>query len=286
MKTEYFYITEDSLKFNGDSIFEEIIESHITDNEQILVERGSGTGLVFENERLVIIYNYFHENGECYKRSREIKEDELNYKKPTYSKKSIFAFKENKDGLHQIGGDFSEEFKQPISQLAVPFQYLGFVNNEDPNFSWLPFKLHLAYPIYLETEFIFLDYSDSKNPNIFNIEEIVNHPTILSEVNEKSEISFVSQKFDFEKSDDYSLVINSGIPNWMQGCCIPECPKSGKNMKFICQIYNGPKVATTNIIPKDKWTQNYINYMQFFDSDLYIFIEPETKMVCMFTQGT
>lgn len=57
-------------------------------------------------------------------------------------------------------------------------------------------------------------------------------------------------------------------------------------MQFVCQIYNGSQTEKSNIVPASDWNKNYFEKMEFFGADLYIFIEPESNIVCMFTQGT
>lgn len=285
MTKEHFYISENSLDFTGDSYYEEIIETQIT-NQETLIELGRGTEIVFENEKLIEVYEYYEDNRDIYRRKKEIATNELNYRKPIYQPKSILKSIISTSGLHQIGGDFSDDFYRPSEKISTSFQYLGYINNEDPTFSWLPYKLHLTYPIYLAAEILFLDYSDNKKPKLFNLDELLKCSPILDEVDINSEISFIPQNFNFQPSNNYCLEINSGIPNWIQGHYIPKCPKSGKRMQFVCQIYNGSQTEKSNIVPASDWNKNYFEKMEFFGADLYIFIEPESNIVCMFTQGT
>jgi hypothetical protein len=284
MKEKCIYIAETSLEFTGEKYYEEIIETQITDLDTI-VSLGRGTELVFVNEKLSKIYEYYEEQHEVYRKQRIINETEINYKEPHYPQKSILRYEENVGGFHQLGGDFSEEFVEPAHNLSVPFQYIGYINNLDPNFEWIPNKLHLMFPIYLGVEEVYLDYSDCKNPKIVNIEELSKCNSSLEEVNKDSKIKKKKKKFNFIKSNDYSLYANSGIANWMQGQYVPKCPITGKKMKFICQIYKGTETEHCNIIPNDDWNKNYFKNMSFFGSDLYIFFEPTSKIACYFTQG-
>ncbi|MFC7348944.1 hypothetical protein ACFQO9_19675 [Chryseobacterium zhengzhouense] len=188
MTKEHFYISENSLDFTGDSYYEEIIETQIT-NQETLIELGRGTEIVFENEKLIEVYEYYEDNRDIYRRKKEIAPNELNYRKPIYQPKSILKSIISTSGLHQIGGDFSDEFYRPSEKISTSFQYLGYINNEDPTFSWLPYKLHLTYPIYLAAEILFLDYSDNKKPKLFNLDELLKCSPILDEVDINSEIS-------------------------------------------------------------------------------------------------
>lgn len=61
-------------------------------------------------------------------------------------------------------------------------------------------------------------------------------------------------------------------------------------MKLLCQLtYDGIDIKTkrTNIQPKDEWYKQYFEKMNFWgDGDLYIFFEPESKIMCFIIQHT
>ncbi len=59
-----------------------------------------------------------------------------------------------------------------IQICIVPFQYLSFINNEDPIFNCLPFTIHLTCPIFLNIEQVFLDYTNPNLPVLINKEEV------------------------------------------------------------------------------------------------------------------
>lgn len=288
-KRKSIYIAEALIRFNGEKYYEDIIETQITDKET-LIGLGRGIELVFENERPLKAYQYYEEMKglTVYSRvkERQLQSDEIEYKFPAFKINYILKFQENPNGFHQLGGDFSNEFKYPINNCCVPFQYLGFINNEDVKFKWLPFKLHLTCPIYLNFEEIFLDYSDNSFPVILNLEDVEVYDTSFNEVNKDSMIIFEELRFDFKKSVEYSGNIDSGIPNWMQGQYIPTCPKSGRKMKFLCQLNNGSKMKSSNIIPESDWNKNYFDTLNFCGGDLYVFFEPISKVACYFTQYT
>lgn len=288
-KRKSIYIAETLIRFNGEKYYEDIIETQITDKET-LIGLGRGIELVFENEKPLKAYQYFEEMKglTVYSRvkERQLQSDEIEYKFPAFKINYILKFQENPNGFHQLGGNFSNEFKCPINNCCVPFQYLGFINNEDVKFKWLPFKLHLTCPIYLNFEEIFLDYSDNSFPVILNLEDVEGYETSFNEVNKDSMINFEELGFNFKKSVEYSGNIDSGIPNWMQGQYIPTCPKSGRKMKFLCQLNNGSKMKSSNIIPESDWNKNYFDKLNFCGGDLYVFFEPISKVACYFTQYT
>jgi hypothetical protein len=105
---------------------------------------------------------------------------------------------EDSGGLHQLGGEMPNDFLQPENNCIVPFQYLGFINNQDEKFSWLPFAIHVTCPIYLNFDYVFLDYSNPNNPVIINREEIENCGTSYKQdSNQSTEIVFNEMKFSF-----------------------------------------------------------------------------------------
>ncbi|MFN8438102.1 MAG: hypothetical protein U0V72_10745 [Cytophagales bacterium] len=284
-KQECIYIARTDIRFNGDKFYEEIIETQIT-NKDTIINRGDGLELIFEKKRLVKIYEYYEKSYTIYRKERPLGADEDNYLMPNYKPNQILKYEEALNGQHQIGGEFLDDFFEPENNCSVPFQYLGYINNEDANFKWLPFKVHLTCPIYLSFEEIFLDYSNKSRPEIINKEEVERSTTPFNELNKESLITFESVKFNLIEDVRYSLKVNSGIPNWIQGQYIPTCPKSGVKMKFLCQLYGGSKMKSTNIQPESDWNKNYFKDLNFCGSDLYVFFEPTSKVACYFTQNT
>lgn len=207
----------------------------------------------------------------------------------------MYEFIFDKNGKHQLGGDIPQEFQIPENQFKSNFQYLGFINNNDEILDWLPFKLNLICPIYLDIDYVFLDYSEPNIPKLI-------YPEITSEIgsayrtlNLDSKIVFKPNKFSLKKIDkiiednkfDVKGII--GKPNWEQNKDIPICPKTNKKMKFVCQItsWNDVVVKYTNFVGEDDYEQELFSKMNFWcDGSLYVFIEPESKMVCYFIQNT
>ncbi|MEY5048803.1 MAG: hypothetical protein RLZZ175_2162 [Bacteroidota bacterium] len=280
---ESIYIARTDLRFNGN--FDEIIETQITDKDTI-INLGFGLELLFENNRLVKVFEYFQKSNTIFKKVRQLELDEYNYSIPRYKLNRILKYEESLNGLHQIGGEFPEDFFEPDNNCKAPFQYLGFINNEDVNFNWLPFKLHLTCPIYLGFEELFLDYSNESKPVILNKEEVESLSSNFNEINKDSYISFELVRFNLINDVRYSLNVNSGIPNWMQSLYIPSCPKTGVKMKFLCQIYKGSKMKNSNIRPENDYNKSLFNNLNFYGGDLFVFFEPTSKIVCYFLQHT
>lgn len=149
----------------------------------------------------------------------------------------VYNFNEDDNGQHQFGGDFPKDFRVPSNNLSVPFQYLGYLDNRDQAFNWLPFRLHLICPIYLNIGSVFLDYSDPLNPTMINREEIEKADCSYDELNSDTRIIFKEVKFKAEFSNEIEYGLgHTGIPNWIQYPDIPRCPKTNKIMRFVCQL--------------------------------------------------
>lgn len=269
-------------RFNGDQDCEDFIATQITTKE--FIERNVGIELVFSDGKLTKTLR--HENGEV--QERPLLPDEAGYAKPDFPVNSIYRLMKSTRGLHQLGGEIPPGFSLPKPECVVPFQYFGFISHEDENFRWLPSTVHLTCPIYLNFSRVYLDYSNPMAPAAINTAEIAACDTSYNDdLNSESEIVFKPMKFEFRKSFEFGDTGHAGIPNWIQYPDIPHCPKSGKRMKFLCQLNGGVKTARSNVKPKDKNYERYFNHLNFWiDGDLYVFFEPDSKTACYIIQNT
>lgn len=282
-KNKSIYLAGWEVDFNGDSQCDNFIAAQIT-NKKTIENIYKGVELIFENSKLIKAIEY----TEGIKKERILNSDEIGLPIPNHPPNKIFQLVEKNNGKHQLGGELPSDFIIPENNCVVPFQYIGYINNNDPNFSWLPFKLHLTCPIYLNIENVFLDYTNSSNPVIINREEVEEADTSYEDdLNKESEIIFEEMKFDFIESFSFSSIGNAGIPNWIQYPSIPICPKSGKRMKFLCQLNGGVNTKRSNVTPENEWYNQYYEKMNFWgDGDLFIFFEPTSKTACYFIQNT
>ena len=88
---------------------------------------------------------------------------------------------------------------------------------------------------------------------------------------------------------DYWYAGISGIPFWIQHPDIPKCPKTGNLMRFVCQIntLDSVKVNQSNLISKESYFPQYTKDLRFWGSGtLYVFMEPESKVVGLIIQDT
>ena len=201
----------------------------------------------------------------------------------------IFNFEFNDDGIHQLGGEPPTDFQFPTLRTKVPFQYLGFIDNQDQIFHWLPFKMHLICPIYLNFDKLFIDYSNPNTPTILNEEEIKNADTNYDDILEDSEIIYNKYNFNTVLIDYLPFDIgHTGVPKWIQNAEIPNCPKSNKTMKFLCQLHgNEVKTKKINFTPKNEsFNQDYEKMSFWGDGELYVFFEPTSKIACYFIQNS
>ena len=182
------------------------------------------------------------------------------------------------NGKHQIGGDVPENFKIPNNEFIAGFQYLGFVDNIDEIFSWLPFKVNLIHPIYCDTYSVYLDYNNPNAPTIIEPIDTGSETTAYDELTVDSEVIFETVKVKLEPKseiDEYKHIGIAGTPDWLQGAELPFCPKTKKPMKFLCQLssFSNIKTKSTNVEPEDGY-EMYFNKLNFWgDGNLYIFIE-------------
>lgn len=284
-KRESIFLAGWEVNLNGDEQCQKFIQTQIT-TEQIANEMGSGIELVFENDRLIEAYDI----GEGDRNTHKLDTEEIGLQKPNFQPKNVYQFFDNHNGPHQIGGEIPNDFKLPENKCVVPFQYLGFISNEDPAFNWLPFKLHLTCPIFLNFDNLFLDYTDPSHPVILNKEEIESADTAFSEdLNEESEFIYASTPLEAAAgSGNFMAKGDAGIPRWIQYPTIPSCPKSGKCMQFVCQL-NGSETKTkrTNVKSQTEFFDHYFNELNFWgDGDLFVFFEPDSKVACYFIQNT
>lgn len=194
-------------------------------------------------------------------------------------------------GKHQIGGDVPTDFKIPDNEFPAGFQYLGYISNYDPVFSWLPFAVNLIHPIYSDEYFVYLDYSNPSAPKIIEPQNTALSTSAFDEVNRNSKIVFEAITVSAEAKDEIDEFENIGIvgePDWLQDAEIPACPKTGKPMKFLCQLGSfGDISATYSNIEPSKGAEEYFQKLNFWcDGNLYIFIEPTSKTVCYTMQNT
>lgn len=212
-----------------------------------------------------------------------------------FSSTKMYEFVFNECGKHKLGGEIPTEFVLPKNEFISNFQYLGSINNSDKPFNWLPFNLNLICPIYLDFDQLILDY---ENPNEPKLISPINTSEIGSAYNTltiHSRIVFEEKKFSLNEFDglnqdnEFELIGSTGKPNWVQEKNVPKCPKTNKEMKFVCQLtsWGDLKTTFTNVVCESEYEQQQFQKLNFWcDGNLYIYMQPESKTVCYFIQNT
>lgn len=207
------------------------------------------------------------------------------------TKKLQYEIVKNENGNHQIGGEIPKDFTVPKNEFIAGFQYLGFIDNSDPLFSWLPFKVNLIHPIYTDEYFVYLDYSNPNSPTIIEPINTALSTSAFEEIDKSSKVIWEGICVSLEKKeeiDEFESIGICGQPDWLQEAEIPKCPKSGKPMRFLCQLgsFSGIRATFSNIEPT-KGMERYFKELNFWcDGNLYIFIEPTTRTMCYTIQNT
>jgi hypothetical protein len=203
--------------------------------------------------------------------------------------KHSFLVKTEK-GHSFVGGRPVEDLILPVIPKYGVVQYLGFLSNMELGFSWLPESLHIVCPLYHESNKVWMDYSNSKQPEIINSVDIY---SIVDSFIPESKIYFKKQCFVFEETKEVNLIRmdtigNAGIPFWTQYPEIPTCPKTGLTMKFLFSIRH-PSIPTDwhNLKDLDDYDKKSFDEMDIWgDGELYIFFEPISKIMCCVFQTT
>jgi hypothetical protein len=209
--------------------------------------------------------------------------------------KQQLQFIQDDNGLHQLGGNIPADFIIPKNEFLGGFQYLGFINNVDKHFEWLPFPLHLIAPIFTDFDYVYLDYENPSQPKIIyptNSEEVTSP---FDELTKDSYVVYNKEYFSltpFEGINDdneFDIVGIAGNPHWTQSAEWPTCPKSNKKMEFVCQLTSyGPITAKEkNFKGESDYDEELFSRLNFWcDGDLKVFFEPGSKIACYFIQNT
>ena len=282
-ETKAQYVLGWEVFLNGDEACEDFLSFQST-NLETFEYADMGLELIYENNKLKTAYEY--DSGEKSEKKLTQKEIGLAYKE--YEENRILKLTEKAKGLFVLGGEIPKEFKMPEHNCVVPFQYLGSINPKEKYFSWLPFKLHLICPVYLNFQYLHLDYSDPNYPVILNREEIEDADTSFDEeVNSQTEIVYQTTAYSLKEDIDFHGTGHAGIPSWLQAPTYPKCPKTNKRMHFVCQLNGGPETNRTNIEIVNQGYESYFEEMNFWgDGILYVFFQPESKTACYFIQNT
>jgi hypothetical protein len=283
-KEKHIYLAGWGAGFDGDEDCKKFMETQVIDKKTAHTIWAS-IELVFKDNTLSKAYD--HEEGQ--KTERKLNENEIGLEYRDLQPHQIFELNRTAQSKSFLGGEAPPEFTIPTFEFNAPFQYLGKFSKDDEPFAWLPFDIHLVAPIYLNFEKLFVNYSDPMNPKVINEQELSETDNSYDDLKPNSEIVYKKTYIAGQKSNDYSNGTgHTGVPSWIQYPDIPTCPKSKRTMRFLCQLTSDVvDTERTNVQPEDEWYKQYFNNMNFWgDGDLYIFFDPESKVVCFLIQNT
>jgi hypothetical protein len=210
---------------------------------------------------------------------------DLNIPVVTLKTPRLIAFKEQ--GVHTMGGAYPEDFSEPNHDAVTPFQYIGCIRKSDENFDWLPFDLHICFPIYLHCSPLYFDYSNPSKPVIINIDDVNNeHSNFEPHIHKNSIIEFDQALFDFVENvsfynEDGNTFGHAGIANYSQVNHLPLSPKTGQLMPFVCQLMGGVKMRNCDVKVTEEYYQKDLQQLNFWgDAYLMVYCEQSTKIVC------
>jgi hypothetical protein len=215
-----------------------------------------------------------------------LEEQFVNLPKPELTLKTPKLITFNVEGKHTMGGAYPTDFAEPEHNAISPLQYLGCIRKSDENFAWLPFDLHICFPIYLHSGSLFFDYTNPSKPTVINIEALNNeHSNYEPHIHRNSVIEFEQAKFDFVESlsfyKDGNSFGHSGLANYSQINQLPKSPKTGQLMPFVCQLIGGVKMSKCDVKVTDEYYLKDLQTLNFWsDASLMVYCEPTTKTVC------
>ncbi len=282
------YIAGSEIDFENSDELKKILLTQGLDKNgfEFFKEVQSATEIIIDNNKIVKVKLHFED---------EIETEKVNANLPIqeWQDREVFFLVEDVNGSHKLGGKTPNDFILPThSKMKTPFIYIGSIDTKDKRFEWLNLpKLHIAYPIYECNFGIFLDYKNPNKPEIINPEtftedwfDVKTKGVDKVVFKENSFASYVeTNKNKFEEISEFNPLC--WVPLWIQAPDIPICPKSGKVMRFVCQITTNEKIKLVD----NNGIENlpFSDYLNFADDGiLYVFYEPESRIMYLNIQFT
>lgn len=262
----------------SDFIKTQIVDQATAENLSTSIE------LVFEEGKLVEVFG-IDDKG---KKARELKDYEKCLAYEELEPHQIYTLDQDRNGNSYLGGRPPKSFVMPSFDFKAPFQYFGRLSTEDEPFSWLPFDLRLVAPIYNNFEHLFLDYSNPEAPQVVNVDDLKLAEPSLNDLLVDAQVMFARVPMKLVKTNNYDFHFgHTGVPNWIQAPEIPHCPITGNTMKFVCQLGGMARIPTVwKNFTSSEYSSAYESLNFWSDGDLFIFFEPESKVVCYLIQIT
>jgi len=221
-------------------------------------------------------------------------QEKLNYRNYPINNYQALVHKPN--GIHQLGGRPPQEFKMPDNITTTPNIYLGKLNCKlDDSLKWTNLdEAHLVCPIHSDFELLYYDYSSPLSPVLISETKDGLIGSAYDDLKASDQIIFNSlkvgtTKLSLDLIEENEFLGNTGAPAWIQQELIPKCPKSGNSMKFLAMLDTNTtiEIETSDVDIIDESMRGYFESYNFWcDGALFIFYEPESKIMAYFIQNT
>lgn len=173
-----------------------------------------------------------------------------------------------------LNGKIPTDFKIPIDTLDYTVNYIGQIKKSD--FAILPFDtLNIFCPEFLKGT-LFIDYSNPAQPVYLNENNIGKSNYPEGKGFKLKEYLPIRLKLNAVENFNQYYFGQTGEPAWIQNPEVPISLKSNKQMDFLIQFSFDP------FINKEFQNKNYFKY----PPTMYIYIEPETKIIAIKLQST
>ena len=204
----------------------------------------------------------------------------------------------NSKGKHFIGGKADSKVKIPKLETS-PVIYFGYISKSEKHLPILDFDLHLICPLFLDLQDpIFFDYTNPLKPIIIRENVSSNFDILFDNIPSSAYIEYEKMNFCFDNPMPTKMKIGvhefEMVPgeighcepaNWIQDENVPTCPINGKPMKFLFQLGGVDECKTVK--GQEILDKEYLDsYLNFGDGFLYIFYEPESKVIAYLNQIT
>lgn len=195
-------------------------------------------------------------------------------------------------GLNKIGGTPPPELTIPALESS-PVIYFGQIDKNEPALESIDFDFNLICPIFLSLYYpVFFDYSDPLSPKLITENVNTDFSQYFTDIPGSALIEYEEKRFSFDQSKLVNLEMpypgeigHSGQPVWIQNEDWPNCPVTGNRMQFLFQLRDIDNCKTR--LGQDILDKEYIDpYLHFGYGDLYVFFDPESRVVGYLNQIT
>lgn len=202
-----------------------------------------------------------------------------------FKKVQQFEFVQDNQGVHHLGGLPPEGFTLPANSLPGGIQYLGMINASDPIFSWLPFDLHIVYPIFLNARFACFDYINPDSPTLITEIPLGEQTTEYDDLTVDSHIDYERVEISAmpikkgQEIDDMEIIGIAGKPLQVLNSLRPP----NGDYRFVCQLMSSDHVRlkSKNFVCRNPRYEKNFGFMHFWeDGCLTFYFDPESKVLC------